>query len=580
MGPAVDGGREDEEGELDLEDCLADADVFAVAAPAHSDEQRIPTGAESKYAAISQLPPTELRSMLKEMNAPLGGSKDDMAVRIVRVLVGAPPLAADAPHFEAIEAETAAKTARVLRKAVREAQGKGRGRGEGAPKEPRARKGPRKFKVVSERKVGVLGRPDVSLSAQRYLEPGAEFEVAEELVNPVDGRRYYRLKIPKGQAGRGWVPQCSRKDVSRVIVEELPPEPPPGDAPAAVAEGEADDQMADADAVVENADEAVADAENAGDAIEEAAPQEEAVVEPPQKLRRLKRNGSSAAAPAPETQDVAAQQTSGKGKSRGRSRSLARTAAAQPEEQADTVADEGAAAEYIIPKPEELPEGWLPPGSEAKYLAYVDFQPAELRSMLQHAEAPLDGARHELAVRLIRALAGLPPTKEDERMFEARRKRVALENAGMRHPLADLSRFEFEAAVEEFVEGADLQHTKLGDLNRALEAKFGELPAQALLKAREMATRSIVRRARLKATTEQMMRRAQEAADNPGAFFAGGGRKKGPRGAVAAIVSGSGFTDDEGEEAAADAPGAAGVAAPADAEEPPAATAAEEVEPE
>jgi len=80
-----------------------------------------------------------------------------------------------------------------------------------APAEEKAKK----FKVTSKNKVGILSKPEIEAEVKTYLMPGAVFMAEEEWVDPRDERKYFFIT-----AEHGWVPQCSRKDPSKVVVEE------------------------------------------------------------------------------------------------------------------------------------------------------------------------------------------------------------------------------------------------------------------------------------------------------------------------------------------------------------------------
>eukprot|EP00931_Biecheleriopsis_adriatica_P027060 TRINITY_DN16340_c0_g1_i2.p1 TRINITY_DN16340_c0_g1~~TRINITY_DN16340_c0_g1_i2.p1 ORF type:complete len:593 (+),score=64.42 TRINITY_DN16340_c0_g1_i2:70-1779(+) len=69
-------------------------------------------------------------------------------------------------------------------------------------------------KVVGDRKVGILAQPDMSSPAQNYMSPGAVFDVSIEHIS--GGFRFFQLFD-----GSGWLPHCSRKDPTRVVVEEV-----------------------------------------------------------------------------------------------------------------------------------------------------------------------------------------------------------------------------------------------------------------------------------------------------------------------------------------------------------------------
>lgn len=67
---------------------------------------------------------------------------------------------------------------------------------------------------------------------------------------------------------------------------------------------------------------------------------------------------------------------------------------------------------------EELPEGLLPEGKALQYSALVHTTVGDLRKMLKQVDMPPTGEKHELAIRIIRELSGLPPTAEDAVLIE------------------------------------------------------------------------------------------------------------------------------------------------------------------
>lgn len=72
----------------------------------------------------------------------------------------------------------------------------------------------KKFKVTSSNKVGILPRPDPNCTATSYMKPGAMFDVS--IVHISGGQKFFSLSD-----GSGWLPQCSRKDASRIVVEQI-----------------------------------------------------------------------------------------------------------------------------------------------------------------------------------------------------------------------------------------------------------------------------------------------------------------------------------------------------------------------
>lgn len=72
------------------------------------------------------------------------------------------------------------------------------------------------FSVISDKKVGVLPKPDSSADASAYLAPGGIFVVVEECNENSDNRTYVRLAN-----GHGWVATCSRKDPTKPVIAEV-----------------------------------------------------------------------------------------------------------------------------------------------------------------------------------------------------------------------------------------------------------------------------------------------------------------------------------------------------------------------
>lgn len=66
------------------------------------------------------------------------------------------------------------------------------------------------------KRLGVLKVPREGLEPQDHLQPGVMFPAIRVFTN--SGRRY--LQLP---GGRGWVPECSRKDASRIVVAPCEP---------------------------------------------------------------------------------------------------------------------------------------------------------------------------------------------------------------------------------------------------------------------------------------------------------------------------------------------------------------------
>lgn len=71
-----------------------------------------------------------------------------------------------------------------------------------------------RWRSSGSRRLGILSTPDIDTEPVNHIQPGTEFSITRVAV--VDGRRYLQLAD-----GRGWVPECSRKDSSRIVVEPL-----------------------------------------------------------------------------------------------------------------------------------------------------------------------------------------------------------------------------------------------------------------------------------------------------------------------------------------------------------------------
>eukprot|EP00747_Dinoflagellata_sp_TGD_P212982 gnl/TRDRNA2_/TRDRNA2_86008_c0_seq1.p1 gnl/TRDRNA2_/TRDRNA2_86008_c0~~gnl/TRDRNA2_/TRDRNA2_86008_c0_seq1.p1 ORF type:complete len:603 (-),score=114.26 gnl/TRDRNA2_/TRDRNA2_86008_c0_seq1:121-1929(-) len=78
----------------------------------------------------------------------------------------------------------------------------------------------KRFKIISTNKVGVLSEPNVDAEVLAHLSPGTVFGVSTLHIEARDSRTFLKLS-----SGDGWVPQCSRKDASRSVVEEVRIEP-------------------------------------------------------------------------------------------------------------------------------------------------------------------------------------------------------------------------------------------------------------------------------------------------------------------------------------------------------------------
>merc|ERR1712196_391248 len=70
--------------------------------------------------------------------------------------------------------------------------------------------------------------------------------------------------------------------------------------------------------------------------------------------------------------------------------------------------------------------------------------------------------------------------------------------------------------------GEEGKYSALIDLNNALEEKFGTLPWQALDKAKQMATKAILRKARIEAQTKTLREKAEAMEAKKGGAGAGG----------------------------------------------------------
>jgi len=72
----------------------------------------------------------------------------------------------------------------------------------------------KQFKVIGPNRVGILARPDATLTATNHMASGAIFDVS--MVHISDGLKFFQLSD-----GSGWIPQCSRKDKTRIVVEQV-----------------------------------------------------------------------------------------------------------------------------------------------------------------------------------------------------------------------------------------------------------------------------------------------------------------------------------------------------------------------
>jgi len=504
----------------------------------------VPPGCESKHRAMLDLGPKDLGKMLREIQAPTRGNKQELALRLTRVLCGFPPTEADAPLFAILEEEAARRRNKILRTAARSGQVK-------QTRQGTKRKGAkliRRVKIISLNKVGVLALPDVAnAKVVQHVMPDDVFEITDDMTKE-DGRKYWRLKTIKG-----WLPQCSRKDATKVICQELAPM---GDAGAAAApEPEAAEPVADA-APAEDAaepepqqaplkvgdvisvahegaryacwlgrrhkedgtytvtyvcDEAV---EHYVDPIRILAPQPGDIIQPPVEEEEE---------PEPEAPEPEQAEVSEPDPKRQRGADVVVDEAEEDQWEEDDAVDDMeydeeveeveapvqrvAVVDIEPPAPADLPAGTLPAGEEGKYTALAYLDKKELKEMVSQAEVPSEGQRHELAVRLLRSLHGLEPVEADKRMFEARRRRIALEELSNNPKLTQL---EFEAFIEDFVRDADLKNTNLGQLIRSLEEKFGGLPRVAHTKAKELATKAILKRMKIEAELKRLEEDGQE----------------------------------------------------------------------
>merc|ERR1711879_339685 len=72
----------------------------------------------------------------------------------------------------------------------------------------------RVYRIIAPGKVGILPFPDVSATPASWFVTGDTFRVSRMFDGENTGRSYLKLTD-----GEGWIPECSRKDPLRKIVE-------------------------------------------------------------------------------------------------------------------------------------------------------------------------------------------------------------------------------------------------------------------------------------------------------------------------------------------------------------------------
>eukprot|EP00811_Abedinium_folium_P035494 NODE_8282_length_1508_cov_1.965967.p1 GENE.NODE_8282_length_1508_cov_1.965967~~NODE_8282_length_1508_cov_1.965967.p1 ORF type:complete len:377 (-),score=131.12 NODE_8282_length_1508_cov_1.965967:321-1451(-) len=204
--------------------------------------EKLPMDPKGKYEALVTLPLPKVRGMLKQSSLLVDGSKARLVLRLVLHLAGLPAMAADAAYLEArrnAEAaaerergEAAAASAKLRKEAAIAAAKAKKEAAAAAAKAAYEASWPRRCSLIGDKKVAFLPKPDIAVEPCGYLEPGASFMASGEHKDAKTNRRYLRLSN-----GRGWVPEHSRKDAAKKVLEEEVPkvEPDPEEAKAAAA---------------------------------------------------------------------------------------------------------------------------------------------------------------------------------------------------------------------------------------------------------------------------------------------------------------------------------------------------------
>jgi len=235
----------------------------------------LPPDSETKYETYMGMNMGQLKGMLRDAKLMVEGEKQQLVVRLIRRMAGMPPTAADAALSAAAAAaanaakakkQEAAKAKAAEVKAAKESAAVAASKASAAaaaaehvdaisgaqpeekaspvrpsspplgpsssplgPSSPQGKRKastpggreleepewPKRFVVCNEKKVGLLPKPDSEAQVTGYLRPQEVFSASQETLDP-SGKRFLLLAD-----FRGWIPECSRKDPNKKIVQEV-----------------------------------------------------------------------------------------------------------------------------------------------------------------------------------------------------------------------------------------------------------------------------------------------------------------------------------------------------------------------
>jgi len=185
----------------------------------------LPQDSSSKFDALMDMSIPQLKKMLKDLKSLMDGSKEQLAVRVVRHLAGLPLTPEDALLKQKQDTDAAAKKKEVLAARRAERVHKPISVKRTSPKKEAtsAQDGtlnkawPRTFRVLSNKVVRVLDKPKKDAEVVGFLSPDEEFRASGELLD--EKRQLFFLRLV---GDGGWVPQYDPKAKTRKIVAEVP----------------------------------------------------------------------------------------------------------------------------------------------------------------------------------------------------------------------------------------------------------------------------------------------------------------------------------------------------------------------
>jgi len=185
----------------------------------------LPQDSSSKFDALMDMSISQLKKMLKDLKSLVDGSKEQLAVRVIRHLAGLPLTPEDALLKQKQDEDAAGKKKEVLAARRAERENKRISVKRTAPKRVATSDQvgtlntawPRTFRVLSSKVVRVLGKPKKDAQIVGFLSPDEEFKASGELLDERSQLFFLRL-VGDG----GWVPQYDPKAKTRKLVAEVP----------------------------------------------------------------------------------------------------------------------------------------------------------------------------------------------------------------------------------------------------------------------------------------------------------------------------------------------------------------------